>query len=161
MDPSGPPTFLKNQPDGLVFLLLSYIDKLVKFVIMSISLENNKERRIPMRILIIDAKGSLRFKAMMGVDVLCMKSINENDLPTIAKLNPDAVFLAFHFSGYEVKGLCLQGPQILPLLWKYVPGVPVIGLGNWGSLDEAIQKHDLSGLETQERFEELFKEFLI
>ncbi len=114
-----------------------------------------------MRILVIDPKGDLRFVAVAGVEVITMKSIKEKDLEAVAKLSPDAVFLAFRTPGYSVDGRPLQGPQALPWFWKYLPGVPVIGLGNWGSLDEAIQKYDLSGVESRERFEELFGGFLI
>ncbi|OQX71494.1 hypothetical protein B6D52_01250 [Candidatus Parcubacteria bacterium 4484_255] len=114
-----------------------------------------------MRILIIDSKESLGIRAITGIEILRMKSISENDLETIAKLSPDLIFLAFRFPGWAtpVDSVCLQGPQILPLLWKYVPGVAIVGLGNWESI-EGINKKDLSGIETQERFRELFKEFL-
>lgn len=113
-----------------------------------------------MRILIIDADGSLKCRAMSGIEIITMKSIREEDLETIAKLSPDLIFLASRFPGYTVDGPCLQGPQILPLLWKYLPSTPIIGLGNWWHARK-MKRYNLSGVETRERFWELFKEFLV
>lgn len=113
-----------------------------------------------MRVLIIDAKENLGFNVVPGLEILTMNGMNEDDLGTIAELSPDIVFLAFRFPGYAVDGQCLQGPQILPLLWKYISGVPIVGIGNWPSIDKGIDRN-LSGVETRERFKELYKEFLI
>jgi len=113
-----------------------------------------------MRIAIIDP-GDFKCVATEGVGILRMKSMEKKDIDRLLKFLPNLVFLGFRFSGHAVSGSCLQGPPILSLLLELLPGVPIIGIGNWGSLDEAIEKYDLSGVESRERFEELFGEFLI
>jgi len=119
------------------------------------SLKKNKGGFLMLKILVIGSKKRVSFKQAGGVEVLTMKSVEEKDLETIAKLSPDLIFLSRYCP--KANSFCLQGEQILPLLCKYVPGVPIIGVGNWKG--KKIDKN-FFGIEAQERFYELFKEFL-
>jgi len=110
-----------------------------------------------LEILIIDALSRLHFVCQNGVSVWTMTQVGREDLDTIVKMSPNLVFLANRFPGYAVHGSCLQGLQILHLLQKYLPNVPVVGLGQWPS---GMDIYDLSGIESQERFQELFGGFL-